>query len=50
MLAGAMLMPMNARWPGPRPREILEARLFSLDDLPAGMPDAHRELAEALRA
>jgi ADP-ribose pyrophosphatase YjhB (NUDIX family) len=29
------------------PREILEARLFSLDDLPAGMPDLHRELAAA---
>jgi hypothetical protein len=27
------------------PREILEARLFSPDDLPAGMPQAHRELA-----
>lgn len=32
------------------PREILEARLFRLDELPAGLPDAHRELAEALRA
>ena len=28
------------------PREILEARLFSLSDLPAGMPEAHRELAD----
>lgn len=28
------------------PKEILEARLFSLGDLPTGMPDAHRELAE----
>jgi 8-oxo-dGTP diphosphatase len=27
------------------PREILEARLFSPDDLPAAMPQAHRELA-----
>jgi 8-oxo-dGTP diphosphatase len=26
-------------------REILEARLFSLDDLPESMPDSHRELA-----
>jgi 8-oxo-dGTP diphosphatase len=30
------------------PREILEARLFSLTDLPAAMPEAHRELAQAL--
>ncbi len=28
------------------PREILEARLFSPGDLPTGMPDVHRELAE----
>jgi ADP-ribose pyrophosphatase YjhB (NUDIX family) len=27
------------------PREILEARLFTLDALPAGMPPLHRELA-----
>jgi 8-oxo-dGTP diphosphatase len=27
------------------PREILEARLFPLDALPAGMPPLHRELA-----
>ena len=27
------------------PREILEARLFRPDDLPAAMPDLHRELA-----
>lgn len=26
-------------------REILEARLFALDDLPAAMPSLHRELA-----
>jgi 8-oxo-dGTP diphosphatase len=26
------------------PREVLEARLFRPDDLPAGMPQAHREL------
>jgi 8-oxo-dGTP diphosphatase len=26
-------------------REILEARLFELDELPQSMPDAHRELA-----
>ena len=26
------------------PREILEARLFRPDDLPAGMPQVHREL------
>jgi 8-oxo-dGTP diphosphatase len=32
------------------PREILEAGLFSLEDLPSGMPDAHRELATFLRA
>jgi ADP-ribose pyrophosphatase YjhB (NUDIX family) len=30
------------------PKEILEARLFSLEDLPAGMPETHRELATAL--
>jgi 8-oxo-dGTP diphosphatase len=30
------------------PREILEARLFSLSDLPAGMSEAHRELAGEL--
>jgi ADP-ribose pyrophosphatase YjhB (NUDIX family) len=29
------------------PREILEARLFSVSDLPAGMPETHRELAVA---
>jgi len=29
-------------------REILEARLFRLDDLPASMPDSHRELAEGV--
>jgi ADP-ribose pyrophosphatase YjhB (NUDIX family) len=29
------------------PKEILEARLFSIDDLPAGMPQAHQELAVA---
>jgi 8-oxo-dGTP diphosphatase len=27
-------------------REILEARLFTLDELPAGMPPLHRELAK----
>ena len=27
-------------------REILEARLFTLDALPAGMPPLHRELAK----
>ncbi len=27
-------------------QEIAEARLFSLDTLPAGMPDLHRELAK----
>jgi ADP-ribose pyrophosphatase YjhB (NUDIX family) len=27
------------------PREVLEARLFSVSDLPPGMPEAHRELA-----
>jgi 8-oxo-dGTP diphosphatase len=26
-------------------KEVLEARLFTLADLPAGMPEAHRELA-----
>jgi 8-oxo-dGTP diphosphatase len=31
------------------PREILEAGLFRLDDLPPGMPGLHRELAAALR-
>lgn len=30
------------------PREILEARLFHPDDLPASMPDVHRELAAAV--
>ena len=30
------------------PREVLEARLFSLSDLPTGMPEAHRELAALL--
>jgi hypothetical protein len=30
------------------PREVLEARLFSPGDLPAGMPEAHRELAAIL--
>ena len=30
------------------PREILEARLFSLADLPAAMPEPHRELARSL--
>jgi 8-oxo-dGTP pyrophosphatase MutT (NUDIX family) len=29
-------------------KEVLEARLFSLSDLPAGMPEAHRELAATL--
>jgi 8-oxo-dGTP diphosphatase len=29
-------------------KEVLEARLFSLGDLPAGMPEAHRELAGLL--
>jgi 8-oxo-dGTP diphosphatase len=29
-------------------KEILEARLFSLNDLPTGMPTAHRELAAGL--
>ena len=29
------------------PREILEARLFRPDELPAGMPQAHRELVAA---
>ncbi|MEO3857773.1 NUDIX domain-containing protein [Acrocarpospora sp. B8E8] len=27
-------------------REVLEARLFELDELPAGMPDGHRELLQ----
>jgi 8-oxo-dGTP diphosphatase len=27
------------------PREVLEARLFSLADLPTGMPENRRELA-----
>ncbi|GAA0401957.1 NUDIX hydrolase [Acrocarpospora corrugata] len=27
-------------------REVLEARLFTLDELPAGMPDGHRELLQ----
>lgn len=30
------------------PKEVLEARLFSIDDLPTGMPEAHRELATGL--
>jgi 8-oxo-dGTP diphosphatase len=30
------------------PKEVLEAGLFSLDNLPPGMPDAHRELAAGL--
>jgi 8-oxo-dGTP diphosphatase len=30
------------------PGEVLEARLFSLTDLPAAMPELHRELAQAL--
>jgi 8-oxo-dGTP diphosphatase len=30
------------------PREVLEARLFSLTNLPAAMPEPHRELAQAL--
>ncbi len=30
------------------PREVLEARLFRLSELPAGMPEAHRELAAGL--
>jgi 8-oxo-dGTP diphosphatase len=30
------------------PKKVLEARLFRLTDLPAGMPEAHRELAEGL--
>lgn len=30
------------------PREVLEARLFPLGDLPAGMPEAHREIAANL--
>ena len=30
------------------PREVLEARLFSLSNLPDGMPEAHRELAALL--
>jgi 8-oxo-dGTP diphosphatase len=29
-------------------KEVLEARLFELTDLPTGMPEAHRELAQAL--
>jgi ADP-ribose pyrophosphatase YjhB (NUDIX family) len=29
-------------------KEVLEARLFSPDELPAGMPEAHRELARLL--
>ena len=32
------------------PKEVLEARLFSLGELPAGMPEAHRELARSLTA
>jgi 8-oxo-dGTP diphosphatase len=30
------------------PKEVLEARLFSLGELPDGMPEAHRELAVSL--
>ena len=30
------------------PKEVLEARLFALTDLPAAMPEPHRELALAL--
>jgi 8-oxo-dGTP diphosphatase len=30
------------------PKEVLEARLFRLGDLPDGMPEAHRELADCL--
>jgi 8-oxo-dGTP diphosphatase len=30
------------------PKEVLEARLFRLNELPAGMPAAHRELAAGL--
>jgi ADP-ribose pyrophosphatase YjhB (NUDIX family) len=30
------------------PREILEARLFSVDDLPEGMAQVHRELAGSI--
>ena len=30
------------------PKEVLEARLFSPGDLPDGMPEAHRELANSL--
>jgi len=29
-------------------KEVLEARLFRLDNLPDGMPEAHRELAAGL--
>jgi 8-oxo-dGTP diphosphatase len=29
------------------PREVLEARLFSVEDLPAGMAEIHREFATA---
>jgi 8-oxo-dGTP diphosphatase len=29
------------------PREVLEARLFHPDDLPAGMPQVHRDLVAA---
>lgn len=32
------------------PKEVLEAGLFSLGELPAGMPEAHRELARSLTA
>jgi len=28
------------------PREILEARLFRPDELPAGMPQVHRDLTQ----
>jgi hypothetical protein len=30
------------------PKEVLEARLFSIDDLSTGMPEAHRELVAGL--
>lgn len=30
------------------PKEVLEARLFSLGDLPHGMPEVHRDLAAGL--
>jgi hypothetical protein len=28
-------------------REVLEARLFSPDELPEGMPDSHREIIQS---